>query len=65
MTLGVVHRAYVLRYDASKFTAAAEEIPITDNQQGGVRGQRLARVLLTAKGTPLRDEYRVIVRAAE
>ena len=55
----------MLRYDASKFTAAAEEIPITDNHQGGVRGQRLARVLLTAKGTLLRDEYRVIVRAAE
>jgi Heparinase II/III-like protein len=58
-------RSYVIRYDPAKFTASAEEIPIADARLRPIWGTRLARVVLTGKGSALRDSYRLIVRAAD
>jgi hypothetical protein len=58
-------KSYVLRYDAAKFTATAEEIPIADARLRPIWGTRLARVVLTAKGRTLRDAYRITLRVAD
>jgi hypothetical protein len=70
-TPGVVHlRApggeghWVVRYDAARFRATAEEIPLADARLRGVWGERLARVVLTATVTAARGDYRLVVRPA-
>jgi hypothetical protein len=59
---GAAH--YVIRYDASRFRASAEEIPLGDARLRGVWGERLARVVLTGTRTEARDDYRLVVRRA-
>ena len=57
--------AYTLRYDASKFTASAEEIPIADARLRPIWGERLARIVLTGKGTPPRDSFGISIAYAK
>src|SRR5205085_2472750 len=48
-------RSYVLRYDAARFRASAEEIPIQDARLRPIWGDRLARVVLTSTSSAPRD----------
>jgi hypothetical protein len=57
-------RSYLIAYDASRFSATTEEIPLADARLRRVWGERLARVVLTGTGRSLRDEYRITVREA-
>jgi hypothetical protein len=54
----------VLLYDARRFTAAAEEKAVTDARLRPVWGERLYRIVLTARDRAVRGSHRVVVRAA-
>ena len=54
-----LNAAYVVRYDAARFDATTEEIPIADARLRPVWGTRLARVVLVAKDRTLRGEHRL------
>ena len=53
--------SFVLRYDAARFDATTEEIPIADARLRPVWGDRLARVVLVAKGKALRGEHHIAI----
>jgi hypothetical protein len=48
--------SFVVRYDAARFDATTEEIPIDDARLRPVWGDRLARVVLVSKDRSLRGE---------
>jgi hypothetical protein len=52
---------FVIRYDAARFDAANEEIPIADARLRPVWGTRLARVVLVAKDRALRGEHHLTI----
>ncbi|HMA47414.1 MAG TPA: heparinase II/III family protein, partial [Frankiaceae bacterium] len=54
----------VLLYDPGRFTAAVEEKLLDDARLRRVWGERLHRIVLTARGRALRGAHRVILRAA-
>jgi hypothetical protein len=54
----------VLLYDPRRFAAAVEEKPIDDARLQPVWGERLFRIVLTARDRALRGSHRVSVRAA-
>jgi len=54
----------VLLYDARRLTAAAEEKPVDDARLRPVWGDRLFRIVLTARDRAVRGSHRVTVRAA-
>jgi Heparinase II/III-like protein len=54
----------VLLYDARRFTAAAEEKSVDDARLRPVWGDRLFRIVLTARDRAVRGSHRVTVRAA-
>jgi hypothetical protein len=56
--------AAVLLFDARRFTAAAEEKPIDDARLRPVWGERLFRIVLTARDRAAQGSHRVTVRAA-
>jgi hypothetical protein len=56
-------RGAVLLYDARRFTAAAEEKAVTDARLRPVWGERLFRIVLTARGRATQGSHRVTVRA--
>lgn len=58
-------RHFVMRYDAGRFSATTEEIRIDDARLGPVWGDRLARIVLTRTGQPLRDAHRVVLQYAD
>src|SRR2546430_3848966 len=53
---------YVIAYDARTLSAAAEEIPLSDEHLRSVWGDRVARLVLTTHGTALQGGYRVVLR---
>ena len=53
--------SFVMRYDAARFAAASEEIPIADARLRPVWGSRLARIVLVSKDKSLRGEHRLTV----
>ena len=53
---------YVIAYDARTLSAAAEEIPLSDEHLRSVWGDRVARLVLTTQGTALQGGYRVVLR---
>jgi hypothetical protein len=53
--------AFVIRYDAARFDATSEEIPIADARLRPVWGTRLARVVLISKERALRGEHRLTI----
>ena len=50
-----------MRYDAARFAAASEEIPIADARLRPVWGSRLARIVLVSKDKSLRGEHRLTI----
>jgi hypothetical protein len=56
--------AAVLLFAARRFTAAAEEKPIDDARLRPVWGERLFRIVLTARDRAAQGSHRVTVRAA-
>jgi hypothetical protein len=44
-------------YDAGIFTVSSEMIPITDERMGGIWGESLVRVVLTAESPPAKGEW--------
>ena len=56
--------AYALVYDAGRFTAGVEEKAVTDARLQPVWGERLFRVVLTARGRAVRGAHRIVVRVA-
>lgn len=57
-------REYVLRYDAAKLSATAEEIALQDARLKSIWGNRVARLVLTGRPGVTRDSYRVVVASA-
>ena len=55
-------RTHELVFDAGRFTAAAEEKRIEDRRLSRAWGERLFRVVLTARACRPRDAHRVVVR---
>ena len=53
--------SFVVRYDAARFDATTEEIPIADARLLPTWGPRLARVVLVAKDRALRGEHRLTI----
>jgi len=53
---------YVLMYDPAKFTASAEEKQITDGRLKSVWGDRLSRIIFTARDKSLQDDYQIILK---
>jgi hypothetical protein len=51
----------VVRYDATKFQAIVEVIPVRDARLQSSWGQQLFRIVLTAKKKSLKGEYRIII----
>ncbi len=49
-------------YDKSQWSAALETIPLEDGQLRASWGERLYRILLTAKQTPLRGKYSILIK---
>ena len=56
---------YVIAYDARTLSAAAEEIPLSDEHLRSVWGDRVARLVLTTQGTALQGGYQVVLRAVK
>ena len=54
----------VLLYDAGRFTASVEEKAVTDARLQPVWGNRLFRIVLTAREKVARGSHRLVVRAA-
>ena len=55
---------HVLLYDGKRFTASVEERAVTDARLRPIWGDRLFRVVLTARGSSVRGSHRVVVRSA-
>ena len=53
---GAAGATFMIRYDAARFDATTEEIPIDDARLRPVWGDRLARVVLVSKDRSLRGE---------
>jgi len=53
--------SFVVRYDAARFDAASEEIPIADARLRPVWGSRLARIVLVSKDRALSGEHRLTI----
>jgi hypothetical protein len=53
--------SFVIRYDAARFEATAEEIPIADARLLPTWGPRLARVVLVSKDRALRGEHKLTI----
>ena len=53
--------SFIVRYDAARFDATSEEIPIADARLLPVWGNRLARVVLVSKDRSLRGEHRLTI----
>ena len=60
-SFGTVVAAFVIRYDAARFDATTEEIPIADARLRPVWGTRLARIVLVAKDRALRGEHHLTI----
>jgi hypothetical protein len=54
-----------ISFDAARFRASVEEIPLSDARLRAVWGDRLARILLTSSSGSLQGEYKVVVRYAD
>ncbi len=54
-------QSFVISYDANKFTADSEEIPLDDARLQSSWGDRLTRIVLTAKSRSLADGYRIVL----
>jgi hypothetical protein len=52
-----------LLYDAGRFTASLEEKIVTDPRLQPVWGERLFRIVLTARGRAVRGSHRIVVHA--
>jgi hypothetical protein len=52
-------KAVLVEYDAKKFKAEVETVPVEDERLQASWGTRLYRILLTARQTPLRDAFEV------
>jgi len=50
---------YGISYDASQFDASIEDIPLTDDRLKSAWGERLARIVLTAKNLNTKGNYRI------
>jgi len=50
-----------IRYDEKKFEAAVEIIPLKDARLRSSWGERIFRIVLTAKQNPLEDEFAVLI----
>jgi hypothetical protein len=57
-------RAYELSYDPTRFTASVEEKRIDDTRLRPVWGDRLHRIVLTARDAAASGGHRLVVRAA-
>ncbi len=55
----------LMEYDKRKFTPTVENIELSDPALSNIWNNALYRVILTAKGTPLRDSYTFTVREAD
>jgi hypothetical protein len=53
--------SFVVRYDAARFDATTEEIPIADARLLPVWGNRIARVVLVSNDKGLRGEHRLTI----
>jgi hypothetical protein len=51
-----------LEYDRAKFHASVEPIPLEDPQLRSSWGDRIYRILLTTKKTPLKDEFSLRIK---
>jgi hypothetical protein len=54
-----------MTYDAAKFTAAVEELPLADARLRASWGERLARVVLTRSGQATQSEHTIVLRYAK
>jgi hypothetical protein len=54
----------VLAYDPKRFTATVEEKAVDDSRLQPIWGDRLFRIVLTARDHALRGAHRIVVRAA-
>jgi len=61
---GRVAGSGVIRYDAGRFTASVETIEITDGRMVRTWGERVYRVLLTAKTPTAQDSWKIEIREA-
>ena len=66
MVVGLVQpeAGQVLLYDGKRFTASVEEKAVTDARLRPIWGDRLYRVVLTARERSARGSHRLVVRAA-
>jgi len=55
---------HVLLYDDKRFTASVEEKAVTDSRLRPVWGDRLFRIVLTARESSRRGSHRFVVRSA-
>jgi hypothetical protein len=56
--------SYVLAYDGKRFEASVEVKAVTDSRLRPVWGERLFRIVLTARHRALRGRHRIVVHAA-
>jgi len=56
--------SHVLLYDATRFAASVEQKRVDDARLQPIWGDRLYRIVLTARAKALRGTHRVVVRAA-
>jgi hypothetical protein len=50
---------YVISHDAAQFDASSEEIPLSDERLRGAWGERLTRIVLTAKQLAVKGTYKI------
>jgi hypothetical protein len=55
---------HVLLYDGTRFTARVEEKAVTDSRLRPIWGDRLFRIVLTARASPRRGSHRIVVQQA-
>jgi hypothetical protein len=53
---------FILTYDPAKFTVAAEDKQITDGRLKSVWGDRLTRIVFTARDKSLQDDYQIVLK---
>jgi hypothetical protein len=51
----------VISYDRAQFTAASEEIKLTDGRLRAVWGDRVARIVLSSTGSAIQGDYKITV----